>query len=136
MGYFNSRGMYVATGENDLSSSEIREFQALLAKEGNLKPSTMKIFNLEMANKRNNNSNYNNNNSNQGQKKHSGAKMGVDKRGLRYIAAWNYSKRFGMVSMIASHAVAGRTKKNGGKTVNVIKTKSGQTREIWLCALS
>lgn len=74
-------------------------------------------------NRNNNNGNWNNNN-NRSQRKHSGAKMGQGKNGKRFISAWNYSRKYGLVSLIASMRETGK---------NTCVNRNGEQLEIFVC---
>jgi hypothetical protein len=83
-------------------------------------------------NNRNNRRSYRDSSNNQ-YTKHSGAKMGLGKNGLRYIQAWNYSKSHGMVSMISSQRSEDAKNKKGERLPNVCVNRSGEQLEIWVC---
>lgn len=72
------------------------------------------------------NNNRNSNNSGNSQKKHSGCKAGIGKNGKTYLQGWNYSKRHGMVTFVAS------MKNDKNMCVN----KHGEESEIYVVSIT
>lgn len=71
----------------------------------------------------------------QQRKKHSGAKMGMGKNGLNFISAWNYSRRFGLITLIGSHRKEGANK-NGTLQRNRCVNRKGEELLIYSCTLN
>ncbi len=82
--------------------------------------------------KRNNTSNRSSRNS--GQKKHSGAKIVFGKNGQKYISAWNYSGRHGLLSFFVSDYKKTRVHKSktGKEWANVMVKVSGEKQKPYI----